>query len=293
MKKVLIVGSNGWLASRIIVLLKEKRKDVMIRGFDITPLRVGSNVDDFIQGDVTKRDDVTKAMKGIDTVFHVASIVNGSAKLLYKVNLEGIRISLSCSIENSVTRFIYTSTASVVFNGVDLVNATEDLPYSSTNLDPYTETKSQAEKLVLSYSGKKGMFTCALRPHSIYGPGDEISWPPILKNAREGKLKWKMTENVHESSYTFVDNIAHAHILAADKLADPHSCARVTGNAYNINDGVNSLFWSKLYDVAELSGVPRREYGKFKIPFFGILYYIAWFFWVCENDNCSGLCEWL
>eukprot|EP01126_Amoeba_proteus_P021651 TRINITY_DN2202_c0_g2_i8.p1 TRINITY_DN2202_c0_g2~~TRINITY_DN2202_c0_g2_i8.p1 ORF type:complete len:138 (+),score=18.88 TRINITY_DN2202_c0_g2_i8:588-1001(+) len=137
------------------------------------------------------------------------------------------------------------------------------------------------------------MFTCALRPHSIYGPGDEISWPPILKNAREGKLKWKMTENVHESSYTFVDNIAHAHILAADKLADPHSCARVTGNAYNINDGVNSLFWSKLYDVAELSGVPRREYGKFKIPFFGILYYIAWFFWVCENDNCSGLCEWL
>lgn len=51
MKKVLIIGSNGWLASRIAAMLKERKGGaVVIRGFDILPCKPGVAVDEFVQG---------------------------------------------------------------------------------------------------------------------------------------------------------------------------------------------------------------------------------------------------
>lgn len=38
-------------------------------------------------------------------------------------------------------------------------------------LDSYTQTKAQAEALVLAANGKGGMRTVAIRPHGIFGPG--------------------------------------------------------------------------------------------------------------------------
>jgi len=133
--------------------------------------------------------------------------------------------------------------------------------------------------LILAANGKGGLYTCALRPHSIYGPGDDLSWPQMLASAAGGKLKWKLTEDKHKSSYTFLDNIVHAEILAADRLMDPSVRASVAGKAFNINDDIEALFWTKCYDVGELSGVPRSQYGKMKVPFFGLLYFISWIFW--------------
>lgn len=51
MKKVLIIGSNGWLASRLASMLKERKGDsLIVRGFDILPCRQGVAVDEFVQG---------------------------------------------------------------------------------------------------------------------------------------------------------------------------------------------------------------------------------------------------
>jgi len=133
--------------------------------------------------------------------------------------------------------------------------------------------------LILAANGKGGLYTCALRPHSIYGPGDDLSWPQMLASAAGGKLKWKLTEDKHKSSYTFLDNIVHAEILAADKLANPKERDGIAGKAYNINDGIEALFWTKTYDVAELAGSSKKTFGRWKLPFFGVLYYISWFFW--------------
>lgn len=106
-----------------------------------------------------------------------------TASLLNRVNVLGVENSISCAQAAGAKSFIYTSTASVVYNGVDLHDATEDLPYTKNDLDPYTITKAKAEGLVLSKNGVKGLYTCALRPHSIYGPGDDISWPQMLASA--------------------------------------------------------------------------------------------------------------
>jgi len=170
---------------------------------------------------------------------------------------------------------IYTSSASVVFDGVDIISGTEELPYQSKNLDPYNVTKAIAEQLILKANSSQ-LATCALRPHSIYGPGDPESFPRMLATARSGSLKWKFAEDKYYSSYTYIDNICHAEILAAERLVE--DAKAIGGNTYNINDGVDGLFWTNIYKVGSLAGIPSSGFGRFKLPF-GFLYWLSWIFW--------------
>jgi sterol-4alpha-carboxylate 3-dehydrogenase (decarboxylating) len=56
-----------------------------------------------------------------------------------------------------------------VFDGGDLIDADERLPYPEVPLDAYNETKAKAEKAVLEANGKGGLKTVALRPAGIFG----------------------------------------------------------------------------------------------------------------------------
>ena len=40
--------------------------------------------------------------------------------------------------------------------------------------DAYTQTKAEAEKLVMRANGIDELLTCCIRPASIFGPGDTI-----------------------------------------------------------------------------------------------------------------------
>lgn len=146
MQRVLVVGSNGWVASRLIQILKERFPKIFIRGFDIQPCAWGTKVDDFVQGDISNLQSVLAATATMDTVFHVAAIVMGprmndhflfltiKAELLQKVNVGGVQNVLEGCKKNGVLRMIYTSSASVVYNGEHIKDATEDLPYCKAGL---------------------------------------------------------------------------------------------------------------------------------------------------------------
>lgn len=48
-------------------------------------------------------------------------------------------------------KLILTSSASVVFEGTDIKNGREDLPYAKKPIDYYTETKIQQEKVRMNH----------------------------------------------------------------------------------------------------------------------------------------------
>jgi len=109
MERILIVGANGWVASRLVSIITELHKEtkIFLRGMDITPQKENNLLDDFIQGDITVAEDVKKALDGIDTVFHVVALFQGSESLLKKVNITGVEVVLRSSKQSStVTRFI-------------------------------------------------------------------------------------------------------------------------------------------------------------------------------------------
>jgi len=78
-KFCLVTGCNGFVGSALTKSLL--KKGVRVRGFDIREPKIdfGENFDFFI-GDITKLEQVRSAMKGVDSVFHVAAVLVKSGR---------------------------------------------------------------------------------------------------------------------------------------------------------------------------------------------------------------------
>ncbi|XP_044539151.1 sterol-4-alpha-carboxylate 3-dehydrogenase, decarboxylating [Gracilinanus agilis] len=117
-------------------------------------------------------------------------------------------------------KFILTSSASVVFEGIDIKNGTEDLPYAMKPIDYYTETKILQEREVLNANEPSSNFlTTAIRPHGIFGPRDQQLVPILIEAARSGRMKFMIGNGKNLVDFTFVENVVHGHILAAEHLS--------------------------------------------------------------------------
>lgn len=226
-----------------------------------------------IVGDLRNIDDVMQACKGQQVVFHTATAAPSAAnslneELMYAVNVKGTEHVIAACKANGVTKLVYTSSASVVFEGKDLVGVNEDQPYASRPLDFYTKTKVLGETVVLSANGSSGLFTVALRPSGIFGPGDPLFVPTLVLNARRGKMKYIIGGGTNVMDFTYVGNVVQAHLLAADKL-DAKSV--VAGRAYFVtNDDVQS-FWGFVGDILEPLGYGRPH---IKLPF-SLIFFLA------------------
>ena len=87
------------------------------------------------------------AHPGQDVVFHVATAQyfggegSNSKTLMHGVNVLGTQNVIDACVLQEVPKLVYTSSASVVFEGKDLVNVDETTPYAANPLDYYTGTK--------------------------------------------------------------------------------------------------------------------------------------------------------
>lgn len=92
------------------------------------------------------------------------------------------------------------------------------------------------------YRKKNGnLYTCAIRPAAIYGPGEEKHLPRIVNLAKLGLLPFKVGDVRVKTDWVYVDNLVLALILASMGLLDdiPQFEKRpvAAGQAYFISDG--------------------------------------------------------
>ena len=69
------------------------------------------------------------------------------------------------------------------------------------------------EKLVLAANGRGGLATVALRPSGIFGEGDPLLVPLTVANAKRGKMKYIIGGGANLMDFTYVGNVAQAHLL--------------------------------------------------------------------------------
>lgn len=86
-----------------------------------------------------------------------------------RVNVHGTRNVIEQAVVHGVERLVYTSSASVIFDGSNLSNGDEKIAYCATPLDAYTDTKARGEQLVLQADNQAGLRTVAIRPSGIFG----------------------------------------------------------------------------------------------------------------------------
>lgn len=71
----------------------------------------------------------------------------------------------------------------------------------------------EGERRVLAANGSNGtLATCAIRPSGIFGEGDVTFFPTLVAKARQGKLKYYIGNGRNRVEFTYVGNVAQAHI---------------------------------------------------------------------------------
>lgn len=251
----LVTGGGGFLGSAIVRLLLEKgyRVRSFARGDYPSLVKTGVEV---VQGEIATASAVATAVEGCDVVFHVAAKAGvwGRDDDFHRTNVVGTENVIAACKRHGVSRLVYTSTPSVVFNGRDMEGANESAPYADHYEAAYPRTKAEAERLALgANSGELGVV--ALRPHLIWGPGDRHLIPRIVERARAGKLRI-VGDGTNRIDTIYIDNAAEAHLLAAERLS-PNS--PIAGKAYFITQGEPRPLWEIVNRILQAAGLPPVE----------------------------------
>ena len=250
--RVLVTGGGGFLGAAICHMLRDKGQEVTSFSRGGHPELVRSGVGT-ISGDIGDLRTVVDAVRGMDAVIHTAARVGfwGPYHEFHRTNVEGTENVIEACRRNGVRYLVFTSSPSVVFDGNDMEGADESAPYPAEHGSHYNRTKAASERMVLSANGH-GIWTIALRPHLIWGPGDDRLLPRLVQGARAGRLK-RLGDGKNVVDMVYIENAAEAHILALNALKENPQCR---GRAYFITNGEPVNAWEAIDDFLALAGAP-------------------------------------
>jgi nucleoside-diphosphate-sugar epimerase len=249
--KVLVTGGGGFIGLALVRRLVESGFEVSSFSRNIYSEHYRLGVTAF-QGDLLNPADIENACKGIEAVFHVAAKVGiwGRYADFYKTNVSGTENVINACKMHGVRKLIFTSSASVVFDGSNLEGVDESVYYSEKPVSAYTATKALAEQMVLKANSDK-LKTISLRPHLVWGPGDTQLIPGILKRAKVGKLR-KPGRKDFLVDTTFIDNFIDAQLLAFKAFDKNPDCC---GKAFFITNCQPILIWDFINKVLAKAGI--------------------------------------
>ncbi|KAJ6262515.1 hypothetical protein Dda_3325 [Drechslerella dactyloides] len=256
----LIIGGCGFLGTAITHALLAKHPSCKITAADIrSPSAKPSHPNiTYATVDITDISSITAlvAQTRPTVVFHTASPVHGLGREIYfKVNVDGTRNVVDACAAAGVKVLVYTSSAGVVYDGSALVNVDERLPFPAIPYDAYNESKAIGETTALDANGRDGMLTTALRPAGIFGPGDRQLVPGFITVVKNNQTRFQLGDNTNMFDFTYIDNLAVAHLLAASVLLHQHATTGATvdesvdqrrhmdGTAMFITNGQPVYFW--------------------------------------------------
>jgi nucleoside-diphosphate-sugar epimerase len=282
MGPALITGGTGFLGRHLVDRLLVQGRAVTVLARRPAPDLAARGVR-VITADLTDDAAVRSAFQGIETVFHVAAKVGvwGHYDDFYRANVLGTRAVLAGCRTHGVSRLVFTSTPSVVYNGCDMAGVDETLPLTSHCPAAYPLTKAIAEREVLAVNSPE-LRTLALRPHLIWGADDPHLVPRILAQARAGRLRIVGTGR-NRVDMVHVENAVDAHLLAELALnkhqgpdarfqgAEPGGRCHLiddkaglplaAGKAYFITNGEPVALWDWINDLLralDISPVTKR-----------------------------------
>ncbi|KAL9085089.1 MAG: hypothetical protein Q9159_004904 [Coniocarpon cinnabarinum] len=270
---VLITGGCGFLGSHIVDLLLSSTSSTTTKptAIHVLDLRAPSEPKPSVTyhtADLTSADALAPILAQIrpDVVIHTASpaVAFGGPKALQimrTVNIDGTKTLLNECRKAGVKGFVHTSSASVLSDTrTDLVNADERYPVITGDMqrEYYSRTKAEAEEWVMeqnqppsdssnaSAEGKQEkdpLLTIAIRPSAIFGEAAPIQTPDMIAAFHRGQTGWQFGDNDNLFDFTYVGNVAHAHVLAARRLLE----------AWDRYTSASSTTQKDTQDVAKLS----------------------------------------
>jgi len=230
MKKVLVTGAGGFIGSHLTELLVNEGYDVkaFVRynsrnnwGW-LESSKVKNNIE-VITGDIRDYDSVRSALKGSDTVFHLAALIgipySYVSPIAYtKTNTEGTYNILQASREQDMENILITST-SETYGTAQYVPIDESHPLVGQS--PYSASKIGADQLALSFYRSFDSPVKVVRPFNTYGPRQSARAiiPTVLSQLLSGRKELHLGNLTPTRDLTFVKDTAKGFLeIAKSKL---------------------------------------------------------------------------
>lgn len=227
MKKVLVTGADGFIGSHLTELLIDKgysvRAFVYYNSFnnwgwlDTFPKNKLDKLEIFT-GDIRDPNGVREAMKGIDTVFHLAALIAipfsyHSPDSYIDTNIKGT-LNVLQAARDFGTRVLVTST-SEVYGTAMYVPIDEKHPYQGQS--PYSATKIGADRLAESFLRSFNTPITIVRPFNTFGPRQSARAviPTIITQLLSGKTEIKLGSLTPTRDFNYVKDTANGFLQIA------------------------------------------------------------------------------
>ena len=240
MATYLVTGGAGFIGSHIAEALVKRGDTVRVldnfsTGFEdnLAPFDV-----EIFRGTITNPDLVRDAMAGVDCVFHQAALASVPRSVAAPIDtnaacVTGTLVVLDQARKAGVRRVVFAASSS----------AYGDQPYSSKReidlpapLSPYAVAKLAGEHYCQAFFHTYGLETVCIRYFNVFGPRQDPGSPysaviPLFISALlSGKQPIVYGDGSQTRDFTFVENVVHGNLLAAEATDAP-------GHTINVANG--------------------------------------------------------
>ena len=260
--KVLVVGGAGFIGSHVVdELCKEDVAEIVV--YDNFARGTWDNLESALKdprvkvfelgGDVLHTDILDRAVEGRDYVFHLAALwllhCHEFPRSAFHVNIEGTFNVLEACVRHNVKKLIYSSSASVYGDAVELP-MTEDHIYNNKTF--YGTTKIAGEHMCRAFYNRYGLSYTGLRYMNVYGPRQDYKGTyiavimKILDRIDRGLPPLVYGDGSQSYDFIYVGDTAKANICAMKSEA--------TDQNYNVGSGVQTSIKELAEMVLKITG---------------------------------------
>jgi UDP-glucose 4-epimerase len=247
-KRILVIGGAGFIGSHVVSeLLKTEVSSVVV--YDNYARGKLSNIRESLEdkrvsvfqdgGDVREVDVLNAAMKNVDAVVHLAAMwllhCKDYPRTAFDVNISGTFNVLEACVNNDIERLVYSSSASVYGDAVELP-MTEEHPFNNRNF--YGASKIAGEAMCRAFHDRYGLSYVGLRYMNVYGPHQDQTAAytgviPIMLNKIDAN-EAPVINGDGSQAYDFVTarDVGRCNVLSLQ--------AEATDEFYNVGTGVQT-----------------------------------------------------
>jgi NAD dependent epimerase/dehydratase len=238
-RQVLVTGGEGFIGSTLVDHLlaagASVRAYVHYKPYGSAGYLAGREDDvDIVAGDVRDGERVSEAVRGCDTVLHLAALIGipysyVAPESYIQTNVIGTYNVVNACRRHDVRRMVHTSTSETYGTAIT-APISEEHPLQPQS--PYSASKIGADMMALSFHHSFDVPVAVIRPFNTYGPRQSARAviPTILTQLHSGAREIRLGSTTPTRDFNYVDDTARGFLAVAE-------CDRALGNVVNVGSG--------------------------------------------------------
>jgi len=249
--KILITGGSGFIGSHIVEHYQDKAEEIRV----LDNLRTGyrHNLNGlrhtFIEGSITDRELVRKAVEGVDYIFHLAALVSVPESMAkpgecVDINVHGLLNVLEEASAAGVKKLVFASSAAIYGDNPSVPKLETMLPEPKS---PYAITKLDGEFYLGMFQQEGRLETAAIRFFNVFGPRQDpkgayaAAVPIFIEKALRGEDITIFGDGGQTRDFIYVKDIAGALSFAVETPGVTGVFNAGYGGQITINDLADGL----------------------------------------------------